>query len=170
MSDFFSLLDIRLAVSLGVPALIAVAGWFLAHWLNARREVTNKRRELRLKGLEAAYMRLAMSSLRDWTDTEKLGFEQFIAEIQLYGTPRQIELTIELVKAFVAREPKVSFDSLLENLRDSLRAELRMEKVGGPIWWYRFRMPAWSTQPGTPSSESISSTPEASVGPAGTDA
>ncbi len=144
MSTGQSIFDLRLALSLGVPALIAVAGWFLAHWLNARREVNTKRREIRLKGLEAAFIRLAMAGQRDWSDEQKLGFEQFIAEIQLYGTPRQIELTIELVKAFIAKEPRISFDPLLIDLRDSLRRELRMETVKGSVWWYRFKLPEWS--------------------------
>lgn len=88
-------------------------------------------------------MRLAMFGQRDWTDENKFAFEQFVAEIQLYGTPRQIELTIALVKAFIDREPKISFDPLLEDLRDSLRRELRMEPVKGPVWWYRFKLPEW---------------------------
>lgn len=151
MSQDQSILDLRLALSLGIPALIAVAGWFLAHALSARREVNSKRREIRLKGLEAAYIRLAMAGQRDWTDEQKLGFEQFVAEIQLYGTPRQIELTIELVKAFIAKQPRITFDPLLENLRDTLRKELRMEKVTGSVWWYRFKLPEWSKATVAPS-------------------
>src|SRR5712692_9714463 len=142
-ADAGSLIDLRLVLSLGIPALIAVGGWFLGHWLNARRELNNKRREIRLKGLETAYSRLAMASNRDWTDQHKLEFEQFIAEIQLYGTPRQIELTIEIVKGFINHDPKVMFDALLEDLRNSLREELRMEPVTGHVWWYRFKLPEW---------------------------
>lgn len=143
-ADTSSLVDLRLMVSLGVPALIAVAGWFLAHWLNARREVDNKRREIRLKGLESAYTRLAMASQREWTDEHKRDFESFVAEIQLYGTPKQIELTIEIVQAFIRHEPRVMFDALLEELRDSLRKELRMEPVHVSVWWYRFELPDWA--------------------------
>ncbi len=139
-----SLIDVRLAISVGVPALIAVAGLFLAHGLNARREVYNKRREIRLRGLESAYTRLATSAQRDWTEDLKRQFESFVAEIQLYGTPKQIELTIEIVKALSEHRPHVSFDSLLENLRDTLRKELKMEPVKGHVWWYRFTLPEWA--------------------------
>ena len=146
MSGDQPILDVRLALSVGVPALVAVAGWFLAHWLNARREVDNKRREIRLRGLEAAYTRLATASQRDWTDEHKRDFEAFVAEIHLYGTPKQIALAIEIVKAFIDRKPRVSFDPLLEDLRNSLRQELRMEAVTGPVWWYRFSLPEWARQ------------------------
>jgi hypothetical protein len=47
-------MDWKLALSLGVPAVVVVAGWFLAHWLTARRELASKRREARVKALEAA--------------------------------------------------------------------------------------------------------------------
>lgn len=139
-----SVLDPRLIVSIGVPSLIAVAGWFLAHWLNARREVTAKRREMRLKGLEANYIRLAMAAQRDLTDEHKLGLEQFFAEIHLYGTPKQIDMAIDLIKALIAKEPKILFHPLLVNMRDSLREELRLERVTADVWWYRFRAPSWS--------------------------
>ena len=67
-TDPSSILDLRLAISIGVPALVAVGGWFLAHWLNARREVNNKRREIRLRGLETAFVRLATVAQRELTD------------------------------------------------------------------------------------------------------
>jgi hypothetical protein len=141
-----SLIDLRLAITLGVPALIAVVGWIVGHWLNSRRELRNRRREARLKGLETAYKCLAMAAVRDWTEEHKLEFEKFVAEIQLYGTPRQVDLMTKLVEAFARQEKSISFDSLLEDLRDALRAELRMEPVKGPIWWYRFKLPEWKIQ------------------------
>ena len=141
-----SLIDLRLAITLGVPALIAVAGWIVGHWLNARRELKNRRREARLKGLESAYKCLAMAAVREWTDEHKAEFERFVAEIQLYGTPRQVDLMIELVEAFNRQAPSISFDPLLEDLRNTLRSELKMEAVKGPVWWYRFRLPEWELE------------------------
>ena len=139
-------IDLRLAITLGVPAIIAVVGWIVGHWLNARRELTNRRREARLKGLESAYKCLALSAVREWTDEHKSEFERFVAEIQLYGTPRQVDLMTRLVEAFNKQEPIISFDPLLEDLRDALRSELRMEPVKGPVWWYRFALPQWEIQ------------------------
>jgi hypothetical protein len=84
-----------------------------------------------------------MASNRNWTPELEIEFEKFVAEIQLYGTPRQIELMTKIVRAFVQKEQSVSFDPLLEDLRDALRKELRMEQVKGPVWWYRFKLPDW---------------------------
>lgn len=133
--------DWKLAFTLGVPALVAAVGWIIGHWLNSRRELSNRRREARLKGLETAYMRIAMFAHRELDDTYKAEFEKFVAEIQLYGTPKQIKLMGEIVEAFVRRNPVVSLDAILEDLRNTLRAELRMEAATGPVWWYRFKMP-----------------------------
>jgi hypothetical protein len=141
-----SWIDLRLALTLGVPALIAIVGWIVGHWLNAKRELTNRRREARLKGLESAYKCLALAAVREWTDEHKAEFERFVAEIQLYGTPYQVGLMTTLVKALNRQEPSISFDPLLEDLRNSLRAELRMEPVSGPVWWYRFVLPHWEIQ------------------------
>jgi len=135
-----------LAITLGIPSMIAIVGWIVGHWLNSRRERNNRRREARLKGLESAYLCLSMISNRDMNEEYKYDFERFIAEIQLYGTPNQVKLMSEIVEAFIRKDKKISFDLLLEDLRDTLRKELRMEKIVGPIWWYRFKLPKWKIQ------------------------
>jgi len=118
----------------------------VGHWLNAERELRNRRREARLKGLEAAYKCLALAAVRDWTNDHETEFEAFVADIQLYGTPHQVKLMTQLVEAFNKQEPSISFDPLLKDLRDSLRSELKLEPVEGPVWWYRFRLPKWEIE------------------------
>lgn len=155
-----SIFDPRLALTLGVPALIAVVGWIVGHWLNSMRELKNRRREARLKGLESAYKCLALSAVRDWTDDHKMEFERFVAEIQLYGSPHQVQLMTKIVDGLNRQEPSVSFDALLEDLRDSLRQELRMEPVRGPIWWYRFTLPQWEIERRAQQSDQAGTIPE----------
>ncbi len=135
------IIDWKIGLSLSIPALIAVAGWFFAHWLTSKRDRLSKRRELRLKGLEKAYLKVAGTAHRELTPEMKRDFEDFVSEIQLYGTPNQIKLMSELVEAFVRRDKIISFDAILEDLRDSLRSELNMERISGHVWWYRFQMP-----------------------------
>jgi hypothetical protein len=86
-------------------------------------------------------MRVAMFAHREPDPGHEMDFERFVAEIQLYGTPKQISLTAEIVTAFVRKDGPVHFDTILEDLRDTLRSELRMEPARGPVWWLRFKMP-----------------------------
>jgi|ERR1041384_2197513 hypothetical protein len=143
MTNINELIDVRLLLSVGIPAVVVAAGWFVGHWLNSRRELYNRRREARLKGLETAYNRIAMASVRDWTPEHELEFEKFVAEIQLYGTPKQVNLMIEIVQTMMRHEGTVSYDALLKDLRDSLRRELRMEPLSSSVWWWRFHLPQW---------------------------
>ena len=68
-----------------------------------------RKREARLKALETAYMRLAASSNRPLNDEIKDELEKFVSEIQLYGTPRQIQLTTVLVEEFKKLEGARAF-------------------------------------------------------------
>jgi len=137
-----SALNWTVVASVGVPAVVVVAGWFLAHWLTARRELTAKRRADRLRALEAAFMRIATSSNRPLTADTIERLETFVSEIQLYGTPRQIALMSECVTALIKPPFKVSWDAILADLRDTIRAELRLEPVAGAVWWMRLTRPA----------------------------
>lgn len=127
----------RLATTIGIPAIVAVILGFLAHRLAASRDLANRKREARLKALEAAYIRLANSSNRAVLTNElKDDLETFVAEIQLYGTPRQIVLMTEIVERFT-KPGRVPYDAMLEDLRDTIRAELNLERVSGRVWWLR---------------------------------
>jgi hypothetical protein len=83
-------------------------------------------------------MRIATSSNRPLTDKSMDDIETFVSEIQLYGTPRQIQLMGEMVEAFKKPNNIVSYDAILADLRDSIRKELNLEPVSGAVWWFRF--------------------------------
>lgn len=141
-------IDWQLVATIGIPALIVVAGWFFAHWLNARRDLASRKREARLKALEAAYMRVATSSNRPLTGKLMDDLETFVFELQLYGTPRQIQLMTEIVEGFKKPNNVVSYDAILVDLRDTIRKELNLEPVLGPVWWLRLnREPKESANP-----------------------
>lgn len=137
ISKLCALVDWRLVVTLGLPAMVAVVGWFYVHKLNAQRDLVIRKREARLKALEAAYMRISTSMNRPLDDKVVDAIETFVAEIQLYGTPRQIELMQVMVEEFKKPNFVVSYDALLADMRDTIRSELQMEQLNGPVWWLR---------------------------------
>jgi len=59
--------------------------------------------------------------------------EMFVSELQLYGTPRQIQLMAEIVEGFKTPNNRVSYDEILADLRDSIRKELNLEPVSGEV-------------------------------------
>jgi hypothetical protein len=135
-----SVLDWRLILSLAIPALVAIGGLIGAHWLGSRRELANRRREARLQALSKAFMKLAMFVRRTGPPSDQAihDFEEFVAEIQLYGTASQLALMHRLVDEMKVPNSEVSFDAILESLRDDLRRELRLAEVTGGVWWFRF--------------------------------
>ncbi len=135
-------IDWRLVATIGLPATIVVLGWFLGHWLNARRELASRKREARLKALEAAYMRVANAGNRPLTEKLMDDLETFVSELQLYGTPHQIQLMSVIVEGLIKPNNAVSFDDILIDLRDSIRKELNLEPVPRPIWWLRLNRKA----------------------------
>ena len=82
-------------------------------------------------------MRLATSHNRPVSEEILDKMEVFVSEIQLYGTPRQIQLMMEIVEG-LKKNNSVSYDAILADLRDTVRKELNLELVSGPVWWLRF--------------------------------
>ena len=80
-------------VPLLVTAIIAFFGWQRVDNLAAKRDRTNKQRDLRIEYLISAFSKLANASWRD----PKAGSQYFadmetaMADIQLFGTDSQIE-------------------------------------------------------------------------------
>jgi hypothetical protein len=126
----------ELILPLAITTTVGVVGWYAAHRLAAARDRANKRRELRVQYLIEAYRRLEFVSNRPITPVTARDFEQAIADIQLFGTGRQVDLARDFAKGF-AQNGTHSLDPLLDDLRQSLRAELSLEVVKAKITYLR---------------------------------
>lgn len=141
-------IDWPLVATIGIPALIVVVGWFIAHWLNVSRDLASRKREARIKALEAAYMRVANSCNRPLTEKLNDDLETFVAELQLYGTPHQIQLMSVIAEGLAKPNNIVSYDDILVDLRNTIRKELNLEPLQGAVWWLRLnREPTGSVNP-----------------------
>jgi Tfp pilus assembly protein PilO len=90
----------ELIISLLVTTVVAIVGWYAAHRLSAARDRANKRRELRVQYLIEAHRRLENASNRPDLRVVASEFEKAIADIQLFGTPRQVALAREFAVGF----------------------------------------------------------------------
>jgi hypothetical protein len=120
-----------------VTTAVAVCSWFIVHLLATRRERNSKRREQRVGYLIEAYRRLESCAHRgDQLEIPKL--ESAVADIQLFGTPRQVEL-VQAFTAQIAATGSAQMDDLLQDLRQDLRSELRLEPIAAKTVHVRFR-------------------------------
>jgi len=121
-----------------VTTAVAIASWYAAHLLASRRDRANKRRELLVTYLIEAYRRLESGANRQMTSEQAQAVESAIADIQLFGNTRQVEL----VQAFaqeIAEMGDGSLDELLVALRADLRRELDLAEVPARLRYLRFK-------------------------------
>lgn len=116
------------AIALGSAGLASV----LTHLLTSRRDLANRRRELRIEYLLSAYRTMADSPERSLfrESSDARAFEKAVADIQLLGSRQQVELATELARA-MATESRADPDPLLRLLRDDLRREMSLEALSG---------------------------------------
>ena len=131
-------MDWRLFSQLAMTFVVAIFGGWLGHLLSARRDLANERRKLRIQYLVEAYKRLEGSSDRV-ADQERYwpDLESAIADIQLLGTPRQVLLAKQFADD-MGQKNVASTDSLIFDLRQSLRSELKIPPVSDRIILLRF--------------------------------
>lgn len=115
-----------------VSAAVALLVVGLGHAFALDRDRKNRRQEQRIDYLISVYRAFSKANHhpRLYEVAEEL--EQAIADVQLFGTKRQVELvrrfSIDLAKAQTAE-----MDDLLMELRDSLRSELNVERLDGRL-------------------------------------
>ncbi len=126
-------------IKLIVTIVLTIFGWIAVGWINAKRDKSNKRRELVVEHLINAYRILAQEiAHRELTPENRKKFENLMAEIQLFGSKEQIELAKKI--SLEIEEKGVSeIDPLVDSLRSSLRKELLLEEVNDKIIWLRFK-------------------------------
>jgi hypothetical protein len=125
-----------LFTQLTVTALVAFVGAYFAQALSFRRDRTNKKRDQRISFLIDAYRRLEFVPNRpEITDSKPI--ESAVADIQLFGTAKQVRLVQKFVSGF-AKSKSASLDPILEELRLDLRAELGLEPVPEKLLFLRW--------------------------------
>jgi hypothetical protein len=127
----------ELLTSLLVTAGLTIAAWFVLHLLAARRDLSNKRRELRLNILLQAYRALEFAANRPYNAQSAPPAEQAFADILLLGTAKQVDSAMKLMKEFGERQT-VDWQPLLLDLRRDLRAELKLDSVRDDILHLRY--------------------------------
>jgi hypothetical protein len=121
-----------------VAVVVAVFGWFIGSGLNASRDQTNKRREIRLQYQIETYRRLALASQRKPEPGSKYfrDLEAAVADVQLFGTESQIREVGKFLDEWKAQS-RGETDELLVDLRNDLRKELGQPPVPGNVRWFR---------------------------------
>ncbi|MEQ1947467.1 MAG: hypothetical protein ABL995_09765 [Bryobacteraceae bacterium] len=120
-----------------ITIVLAMAGWSIAYWSLLRRDRIAKKREMRTQYLIEAYRRLESAGNRHTQspdDSRKL--ESAIADIQLFGSTEQVELSRDFAVAFSTKR-SASLDQLLELLRRDLRRELDLGEISDRITYLR---------------------------------
>ncbi len=122
-------------VGFGVAIVLAVAGWAVER-ASARRSV---RRDRVVTYLIDAYRTLDDASNRGPSDGNRereIAVEKAVSDIQLFGSEAQVRLADEFARDF-ATKGAADTTKLLEELRRSLRKELRLKSIGERRVWLR---------------------------------
>jgi hypothetical protein len=123
-----------------IGAAIVAMGWRVTHRYEMERGRAAKRRELKVQYLIDAFRQLESVSNRPIGPETAPDFEKAIADIQLFGTARQVDLAQQFA-AGIAQNGAHSLDDLLADLRQSLREELDLDRVPDQIKYLRFSFP-----------------------------
>jgi hypothetical protein len=126
----------NLLVPLLVTTVIAIIGWWIVHWFSMRRDRINKRRDLRVQYLIDAYRKLEYASNRPISPETAPDFEKAVADIQLFGSPRQVKLAQDFAVG-MAESGSYSLDEIMIDLRQDLRKELLLPEVPAKIKYWR---------------------------------
>lgn len=130
-------MDWKLFAQVFVTFIVAALGWWAAHAFSARRDLANERRKLRVSYLMEAYRSLEGAANPSGPKSKRAQLESAIADVQLLGSRAQVRMASEFAKA-ISGSGQAQLDSLLADLRQSLRSELELESVDEKIIFLRF--------------------------------
>lgn len=116
--------------------ITSVIGWVFIYLSTQKINQKNRKDEIRINYLINAYQVFAYNSNRE---NSPIDVEQAVADIHLFGTPKQIDLVRKFCAEIVKNE-SADLDNLIIDLRDSLREELNLERLDKDdrVVWLRF--------------------------------
>lgn len=119
-----------------IQFIITVIGWIVVYIFAIRQNTQIKKKEVTIEYLIQAWGKLEKASNRK-DNRYNTEIETAIADIQLFGTKRQIELAQQFAEE-IARNKESSTLELLVLLREDLRKELKLERVPRKFKFLRF--------------------------------
>lgn len=120
-----------------ITVLTAAFGWLAVHYFNGRRDRSIKREEIVTAHLINAYRVLTHEITRRNLNREKgEKLESVISDIQLFGSPDQVELAKKLAEDIISND-EFLMDELINNLKHDLRSQLGLEHIEGNVKWLR---------------------------------
>ncbi len=119
-----------------IQCIITVIGWIVVYIFAIRQNIQIKKKEVTIEYLIHAWGKLEKASNRK-DNRYNTEIETAIADIQLFGTKRQIELAQQFAEE-IARNKESSTLELLVLLREDLRKELKLERVPRKFKFLRF--------------------------------
>lgn len=124
-------------ITICITVVLGVGGWIVSHLLSNRREILQKRREIRIKYLREAYLKLA-----DCADNGKsfreniMQIQQSFNDIQLFGNENMDNLITESINN-LNTQGTLPLDDILRDLRNEIREHLKLNKIDGYRWHVR---------------------------------
>lgn len=128
----------QITFQLVIGTVVVMVGWWVVHAFNSRRDRSNKKRELLISYLIEAYRRLEHAAFAKEPENHKENVESAIADIQLFGSVRQVRLAQDFANKMAA-DGTAGLDHLLEELRVDLRKELNLEDAGKQLIIFRLQ-------------------------------
>jgi hypothetical protein len=118
-----------------LAALVAIIGLGITHSLTSKRDLNSEKRKIRINFMIEAYRKLENGSCRGQNQHNySHDFHSAIADIQLLGSPGQVEIARKIASALGSGSGAlITINELLNALRTELRQELNLPSVGSEL-------------------------------------
>lgn len=126
-------------LSLIVPVIVALVGWYIVNAFDRERDLENKQREYRTEFLIEAYRNIEQAANREQLHPScAKNLEEATGAIQLLGSQEAVDI-IRDISMKMADEEGGNFTPLLEQLREELREELALVEINSPFRFLRMQ-------------------------------
>lgn len=121
-------MELRDSLPLIITLLLGVGGWIVAHWQSSRRDIEEKKREIRVTHLRDAYLKLANVADRGNLVSNLHDVQDAFNDIQLFGTLEDIA-EIERFIDVLNKGKSPSINDLLRRLRNEIRRHIGLDGI-----------------------------------------
>jgi len=123
-------------ITLSATILLAVSGWLIGHFLTAKRDIEQKKREIRVVHLREAYLKLANLADHGSLPEDIHDVQDAFNDIQIFGEEKQIELIAAFIQELnEGKSP--SINELLKELRNEIRQHIGLKPIDEYRWHIR---------------------------------
>ena len=120
-------------ITILITVILAAIGWIIAHYFTSKRDLENKKREIRINLSIEVFKAISLWMTEPKAGDSLKGLANALILVQFFGNESQINIAKDALKSMEKPNTVENLGDLISSLRDDFRKVIGLNEIDGNV-------------------------------------